>query len=253
MTGPMRQIVCKGPSIYGKVEAANSCIDAMPDSGTDIELSTLASSSVTDCEGPDSIDSRRDHSPPRNPTRGRFRLVVAILLLATLFVVAKLSGATKLLHREQILRVMEDAGPLGWLAYVVLFSAGELLHIPGIVFVIAAVFSYGRAIGALLAYCGSITSVSAGFWVTRALSGGATLDTLKIRWVDRVLMRLEIAPVRTVAMLRLCFYLAPSFNQAMALTNVQFQHYFLGSAIGLVPMTLLVTLLLQTLIDHGIV
>ena len=31
--------------------------------------------------------------------------------------------------------------------------------IQGIVFVIAAVFSYGRVIGALLAYCGSITSL----------------------------------------------------------------------------------------------
>mmetsp|Transcript_43325 Transcript_43325/g.77798 ORF Transcript_43325/g.77798 Transcript_43325/m.77798 type:complete len:150 (+) Transcript_43325:3-452(+) len=149
--------------------------------------------------------------------------------------------------------MVEDAGPLGWLAYVVLFSFGELMHIPGIVFVIAAVYSYGRMAGALLAYCGSITSVSIGFWVTRALSGGATLDTLKIRWVDRVLMKLDVAPVRTVAMLRLCFYLAPSFNQAMALTNVQFKHYFLGSALGLVPMTVLVTMLLQTLIDRGIV
>ncbi|CAE7596370.1 RECQSIM [Symbiodinium natans] len=202
-----------------RVEAANVRVDVMPDSGTDAEMSTLAPSSVTDCESPEGSDTRRDPSLSRNPTRGRFRLFVAILLLATLFVAAKLSGATKLLRREQILRVMDDAGPLGWMAYVVLFSFGELLHIPGIVFVMAAVFSYGRVMGALLAYLGSIASVSAGFWVTRALSGGATLDTLKIRWVDRVLMRLEFAPMRTVAMLRLCFYLAPSFNQAMALTN----------------------------------
>ena len=35
-----------------------------------VEMSTMASSSVTDCESPEPVDIRREHSPPRSQTRG---------------------------------------------------------------------------------------------------------------------------------------------------------------------------------------
>ncbi|CAJ1452657.1 unnamed protein product [Effrenium voratum] len=219
---------------------------ACEESGTELSNYSTTLSSMTD----ESDVERRDSSV-RSARSGRYRLLAAVLLLALIFLVAKQSGITKQLRRDRVLQLMDNAGPLGWLAYILLFSLGELLHIPGLVFVVAAVFSYGRTWGALLAYVGSITSVSIGFWVTRKLSGGTTLDTLKIRCLDRMLARLEVAPIRTVAVLRLCFYLAPSFNQAMALTGVKFRHYFLGSAMGLVPMTALATLLMQSFMDHG--
>jgi len=148
---------------------------------------------------------------------------------------------------------MVDAGPVAWLGYVVLFAVGELIHVPGIVFVAAAVFAYGGLVGCALAYTASLFSVSAGFLITRGLSGGLTLDALGLpdcvkRWLDR----LNVAPVRTVAMLRLVFYLSPQMNATMALTGISFRSYLLGS-LGLLPMMVLVALMLDRLLEMGII
>jgi uncharacterized membrane protein YdjX (TVP38/TMEM64 family) len=137
---------------------------------------------------------------------------------------------------------MASAGTAGVALYVIAFCLGELLHVPGLVFVAAGVLAYGPALGGPLAFLGAVASVSVSFWVGRAI-GGRPLGELRNRWVRRALAQLDAHPVATIAMLRLVMILSPPLNYALALSQVSFAHYFLGSVLGLVaPLALAVAL-----------
>ena len=103
------------------------------------------------------------------------------------------------------------------------------------------VYAYGHVLGALVAYVGALCSLSVGFGVGRLLGGGMTIDDLGLpRWafLRAAFARLNERPVRSVAVMRMLLFMAPTLNFALALTPVAFRHYALGSAIGLVvPLT----------------
>src|SRR3954462_5894493 len=66
---------------------------------------------------------------------------------------------------------VQHAGAAGVALFVVIFAVGELLHVPGLVFVAAAVMAWGRLAGGAAAYAGAIVSVSVSFVVVRAIGG----------------------------------------------------------------------------------
>ena len=55
--------------------------------------------------------------------------------------------------------------------------------------------------------------------------------------------RLETQPIRTIALLRLFLLFSPPLNYALALSRVRFRDYLLGSALGLLPPTVLAVVL----------
>ena len=92
--------------------------------------------------------------------------------------------------------------------YVIAFCVGELLHVPGLVFVAAGVLAYGPALGGPLAFLGAVAAVSVSFWIVRAV-GGRPLGELRTRWVRRALAQLDARPIATIAILRLVLILWP--------------------------------------------
>merc|ERR1740124_1100134 len=179
---------------------------------------------------------------PPHPRRRRMavaRLLLVFALLIIALVVAKLSGLTDRIDKEAIREAMEKCGPYGVLAFVAVFALGELMHIPGMVFVAAAVIAYGRLWGGLLSYVAANVSVCVGFVCYRAVGGKSTLYALGLpRRVEQLLHQLEARPVRVIVVLRLLMWLAPALNAALGLTRVRFLPYALGSALGLLaPIT----------------
>ncbi len=61
---------------------------------------------------------------------------------------------------ESVRESVRAAGPWGAGLYIVLFSLGELVHIPGIMFVAAGILAYGKLFGFALGLLGAIVSVS---------------------------------------------------------------------------------------------
>lgn len=179
-----------------------------------------------------------EHAPPA-PTRwGRIGLL-AVLFGGSLLA-AKLTGLTEMVSVESIRALMDTAGPFGFFAFVAAFGVGELMHIPGVVFVGGAALAYGPIYGALAAYLGAVGSVILSFVVVRAV-GGQPLGNIQRPRVKRILSRLDDHPVTTVALLRLIFWMAPFLNYGLAMSKVRFRDYLLGSAIGLaLPIPLVV-------------
>ena len=164
--------------------------------------------------------------------RRHLRLIALVVLLLALFTAGKLTGLTDDLDSERIRALVHAAGAWGWLLYVALFTGGEFIHIPGMVFVATGIAIYGKVLGFGLSLAASIVSVSFSFIVVRML-GGSGLAGIDQPWLKRMLNQLDARPIRTVFMLRLVLWLAPALNYALALTNVRFRDYLIGSVLGL--------------------
>ncbi len=162
----------------------------------------------------------------------RWRLVALAAFFVGSLILAKVTGVSEQIDVETIRRLMDSAGPLGFLGFLVAFAVGELVHIPGVVFVGAASIAYGNVLGALAAYLGALGSVSVSFFVVRTI-GGQPLGEVKRPIVKRIMAKLDERPLLTIAILRLIFWMAPALNYGLAMSKVRFRDYFLGSALGL--------------------
>jgi uncharacterized membrane protein YdjX (TVP38/TMEM64 family) len=171
------------------------------------------------------------------------RLAILAAVIVALIVVRFTTSFGASLSTARIRDLVQHAGAAGVGLFIVAFAVGELLHVPGMVFVAAAVLAWGRVAGGAVSYVAALVSVSFGFWVVRAI-GGQPLETIKQPRVRALLARLDRRPILTVALLRLLLWLAPVVNYALALSSVRYRDFAIGSAIGLViPVALAATLL----------
>lgn len=127
-------------------------------------------------------------------------------------------------------------GALAPPAFIVAFALGELVHLPGTVFVVLARAAFGPVGGLLLAYVGGVIAVTAPFLVARGLRRQRERAWQpRWRWVARALERVEQYPVRSVVVLRLVLWLSPPLDYALAFTSIRTRDYVIGSALGLMP------------------
>ena len=153
-------------------------------------------------------------------------------LLVALLVVGRVTGVTTNLTTETIRNAVQSAGAWGYALYLLAFVLGELVQVPGFMFIAAATLVYGPFLGFPLALVGSVTSVAVGFLMVRWV-GGQLFAEVKQRHVKTLLSKLDQHPVLVVFALRALFWVSPPITYALALTRVRFRDYLLGSAVGL--------------------
>lgn len=161
-------------------------------------------------------------------------MVLLGVLLVGGYIVGVQTGATEYLTVDRIREFMLGLGVWGFLLYLAVFCVGELMHIPGMVFMVAAVIAYGPLWGGLAAFFGGLLSVSFTFVLVRTV-GGQPLGEVKWNFMRRVLSHLDTRPILVVAVLRLAFTLSPVLNYALAMSPLRFREYFVGSVLGFAP------------------
>ena len=159
------------------------------------------------------------------------RLVLTFVLICGLVAIGRFSPAHEYLSLENLRSTMQNLGWWGVAFFFVAFTVGELISVPGLVFVVVAAVVYGPISGGIIAYVGAIGSVTVSFIVIRTV-GGKPLGKIKWRFFERMMTKLEDRPTLTVAILRIPLALAAPLNYALALSPIGFRHYFVGSAIG---------------------
>jgi len=113
------------------------------------------------------------------PTEGessgpsKLRLALLVVFLVGLFVLGSATGWADRFTLEGVRDTIADAGAWGFAIFLAVFAIGELLHVPGFLFVAAAVLAYGRLVGGVAAYAGAIVSVVVSFAVVRGVGGKA--------------------------------------------------------------------------------
>jgi uncharacterized membrane protein YdjX (TVP38/TMEM64 family) len=126
----------------------------------------------------------------------------------------------------------------GLVLFVALFSLGNLIQIPGWVFLAAAVLTLGRLWGGIVTYVAAVTSCMLTFLIIRAV-GGDSLRLLTNRLAVRLLRELDRHPIGCVAVLRVLFQTAPALNYALAMSGIRLRSYLIGTIFGLpVPIAL---------------
>ena len=160
------------------------------------------------------------------------RLIGVIALLVVLLVAFQMSGMRDHLNlaflRGMILR--HQLG--GLLLFVLLFALGNLVQIPGWIFLAAAVLTLGRVWGGAVTYLAAMVSCALTFVAIRAL-GGDALRLIDNRVALKILRQLDEHPVKSVALLRVLFQTMPAMNYALAMSGIRFRQYMLGTAVGL--------------------
>jgi len=160
------------------------------------------------------------------------RLLLLLAFVLALLVLAQVTG----LRNHITVAFLQDqlrANPWSGLAlFVLAFCAGNLLQVPGWIFLAAAVFVFGRVNGGLLTYVAACASCLSTF-VTIRLVGGNVAATLQSPLARRLVAQLQAHPLRNVLLLRTLFQTLPALNYALALSGLKLRHYVLGTLLGL--------------------
>ena len=164
--------------------------------------------------------------------RGPNRLLVLTIVIGVLWLCAWATGVTGRFTFESIRRVSGQGTLWGVAAFIALFSVGQLLRVPSMVFVAAAVAIHGRSLGTVVALLGALVSATVTFTVVRAFAGHALVEVQQ-PLARRLLSAIDRRPVMSVALLRLVFQTAPPLNYALAMTAVRWRDHLVGCAIGL--------------------
>jgi uncharacterized membrane protein YdjX (TVP38/TMEM64 family) len=165
-------------------------------------------------------------------SQGCYKLRFLVLVILGIWIMVWATGMTERFTSQNIRGFLAGKGLWGVVAFTVLFSAGQLLRVPGAIFVAAAVAVYGRNCGMVVALLGALLSVTVSFTVVRAFAGQALADVQR-PLVRRLLSKIESRPVMIVALLRLIFQTAPPLNYALPMTAVRWHDHLVGSVLGL--------------------
>jgi uncharacterized membrane protein YdjX (TVP38/TMEM64 family) len=160
------------------------------------------------------------------------RLLAVIAFLGLLLVVFQISGLRDNFSLVFLQKRFLDNEATGLLIFIVLFALGNLIQIPGWIFLAAAVLALGEVWGGLATYLAAVVSCIVTFWVIR-LVGGDALRQIRGRWATRLLQRLDAHPVKSMVLLRMWLQTMPALNVALALSGVRFRSYVVAAVLGL--------------------
>jgi uncharacterized membrane protein YdjX (TVP38/TMEM64 family) len=166
------------------------------------------------------------------------RLIAAVLFLLLLFAVFELSGFRAHFNLGFLQQTIRNNQVSGLLIFVLGFVLGNLIQIPGWVFLAAAVLTLGQLWGGVVTYIAACISCVITFFTIRFV-GGDALKKLDSKVAVNLLSRLNAHPVKSILLLRMLFQTVPALNYTLAMSGVRFRDYLLGTLLGLpIPIAL---------------
>lgn len=180
----------------------------------------------------------------RRKAASKYRLAATILVFVLLLAAGKAAGLDEALNIESLRARVADAGALGVAGYFAAFAVGQLVHVPGMIFVGTGILAYGKAAGFGVSLVAAVTSVTVSFVVVRAV-GGQALAEIERPFIKRMIARLDARPITTTILLRTVFWLSPGLTYALALSSIRLRDYVIGSSLGLIAPILGATLLFE--------
>lgn len=171
--------------------------------------------------------------------RVRLALAMLVISVATWFYA---SGTYAAIDPEKMRAWLQDAGAWGGVLFVLVYCVLQPLGVRSVFFLLSAPMVWQPLTAFALSWAGAVAASVAAFgfarfvgraWVQRRLPPG-------IRRLDD---RLATRGLRTVLLLRLFFYTAPTLQFALGVSRVRGGAFLTGTILGVVPFTALMTLL----------
>lgn len=164
------------------------------------------------------------------------RLLLLAIFLLGVFAIGKMTGFTAGLTVDGIRESMRVAGVGGFFVFIATFCVGQLLYIPGFVFVMVSGLAYGPLWGSVASVIAANISVAVSFWIVRTIGGQPLRGTnIKKPFLQKALDHLEDRPIRSMIVIRLFLWAIPPVNYTLAMSGVTFRDYMIAAAIGMTP------------------
>ena len=166
----------------------------------------------------------------------RLRLLLLVAFLVGVYAIGRMTGLTDELTVDGIRDSMRKAGVGGFFVFVATFCVGQLLYIPGFVFVMVAGLAYGPLWGTVASLIAANISVAVSFWIVRTIGGQPLKDMSSQKpFLQKPLDHLEDRPIRSMIVIRLFLWGIPPVNYTLAMSGVSFRDYMIAAAIGMTP------------------
>lgn len=178
-----------------------------------------------------------------------FRMLALLLLLVAVYGGAQASGLLDDTSPEAIRSLVARGGAFSVAAYLLAFTLGQLVYIPGMVFVVSGALAFGGFYGFILAMVGSLLSVSFSFLVARSV-GGTPLADPQQSWLKRLVLRLDTNPLSSMILLRLMAGTAPWLNYLLGMSMVTYRNYLLAATLGILLPVLLTVLFADWILQY---
>ena len=160
------------------------------------------------------------------------RIVLVLIFLTILLCLIQWSGLRQHFSVAFLRLTLLGSRWEGLAVFVVLFSLGNLVQVPGWIFLASAVLVLGKVNGGLVTYVASCISCALTFLSIRWVSGETVLQ-LPGKWARALLSQLHTHPVRNVIVLRTLFQTFAALNYTLAMSGIRFRHYMVATLLGL--------------------
>ena len=160
------------------------------------------------------------------------QLIAVAVFLLLLFGLFELTGARDHFTLGFLQRLIHEHQASGLLIFVLAFALGNLIQIPGWIFLAAAVLALGEWWGGVVTYIAACISCILTFFIIR-LVGGNALRKLDSALAVNLLSRLDAHPIKSILLLRMLFQTVPALNYTLAMSGVRFHAYLIGTLLGL--------------------
>ncbi len=177
------------------------------------------------------------------------RLGSTVVFAIILAVVIELMGLRENFSLEYLKATIEANPFVGVAIFIGMFAIGNLIQIPGWIFMAAALLTLGKVAGGLVTYTAAVLSCLVTYLIIGYI-GKDSLRSINNKYAKKLLGRLDSKPLQSVILLRAFFGTAPVLNYAMALSGVTFNNHIKGTLIGLAIPIFLHTLLFEFFAEH---
>ena len=152
------------------------------------------------------------------------------------------------LTAEALGRFLETAGLWAPIVYMIIYSVGVCLFLPGTLLTGLGAAIFGAYWGFLYVWIGAMFGASGAFFIGRTLGRdfAASLIGDRLKKYDDAIERNGFA---TVLYLRLIYFPFTPMNFGMGLTKVHFKDYVFGTGLGIIVGTFIFTFFIGTLKD----
>ena len=170
---------------------------------------------------------------------------LVIFIISAVYII-RFTPVKNLLTQEVLGGFLEAAGYWAPLIFMLIYTAGICLFVPGTLLTALGAAIFGPYWGFLYVWVGAMAGASAAFWIGRTLGRdfAASLIGDRLKKYDDAI---ELNGFATVLYLRLIYFPFTPMNFGMGLTKVRFRDYFFGTGLGIIAGTFIFTFFFGTL------
>lgn len=178
--------------------------------------------------------------------KAKIKALLLLIFIVAAVTVIRFTPARDFLTKESLSVFLEKAGLWAPLVYVLFYTAGICLFLPGTLLTAIGAAVFGPYWGFVYVWIGAMLGAGASFWIGRTLGRefAASLIGDQFKKYDDTIERNGFA---TVLYLRLVYFPFTPMNFGMGLTKVHFHDYIVGTGLGIIVGTFIFTFFIGTL------